>query len=680
MGDSTLVLVFPLASHTPLTRPPKANRGHSMPARRRGLGELLAAIIVALAVTSLAVVFAETANRTAGVVRVAGKTVEEGLVDASYPPSMSVGLNGTSLYLVVYPQKPLKVKYIVYVKDGKVLIENESITILNTTQIVVDPSYDCRPASIMLVTDSGIVIPYSPSRDPNVLRAAYAGRWDLLKKTSIDCSLLKAVLEETASEKSAGEGGSSGDYILSDTVYKVLDASPAVPSYEAGNPYAVTILKVHVNGSISENSVNLDYNVSIANGSQVGVTRIQLLASSSLYQPATTASYIGTITGDQGQPIGLYAVASCTQEICVAGILYASSEPTIYYGEGYINMTAFKHSSSGSCNIGRNSYIAPALLGQVSNYKASLNATCTQNALGVDVSFSGEIVDGYYATTGPLVLVTATYGGSLDLDAWVWLAGTRVLKGNASEARLPFNGPIEYWLVKLDFEAGDPLAQVVGALYNYTPPNPILKVETGNATLYREVTTLKSVMPLSNVAYYLITPPYQAIPFSTSLSIRYTSHVRQDTSYVKIIDYKWNLSGAYTPSAFMAPIPYIVVVKCLDSGEEYVIAAPPGPTIEVSQASSSYRGLAILLGGLQATLTVENSNASLAYVIAVSGDIDTGLTIAYSIYNAASPEAIVLSNGRAEITLERGLYIITAAPSNPSLDPSNYQAAYARVY
>ncbi len=640
------------------------------PRWRRGLGELLAALIVAAAMTSIALAYVEVVHTSTTAMREAGERISLAAREAGYPPVLSVGEEGSSLYLYLYPQAPVKVDYIVYIKGGETRVIRYGRLVDNATRILLDSSYDCQEARVILVLDGGVAIPYSPARDPRVLRAAYNGDWSLLEKTSIDCQLLQAI------QNSGNTGGGASIAVPLDDggVASLLEAQPPTIAVDEGNQYTVEDIWVHIEGSIGVNAVNLTYNLTLANsGEPIGSATITVLYPTN----DKAVAYIGSVPGDQGQEVRIYAAAYCDGGACVAGIIFSTGEPTIYYGEGYGNMSVSYTSYAKLCDLGPSSYLLPGLIGQVSPLNSTVTARCEKTQWWSRITMKGEF-RGYFTTTGPLVLLLSTHGGTgVALDAWVWLRETDPVKANASSTELPCQGPIKYWLTPFNVTGADPLSSAFIGLYGYEPSSPLIEASFNGATITREVTRRQDILPLAGATYTLVVPPYTSLPFYTTLKISYRNWTIDSEPEYTAYGYQWNLTTAYEPHAYMQPVPYVVHLECIATNQEYIAVAPPGGVVRIVQGGIAYKGLALLVGGLNASL--EAGNATHYYALQLQGSIDTGLQASFSVFS--NPSLIAGPSGTTSLEgLQPGYYLIAAAPPGIERDPSLYAASLARIY
>ncbi|MEB3816907.1 MAG: hypothetical protein LRS46_03085 [Desulfurococcales archaeon] len=646
---------------------------------RRGLGELIAALVVAVALTSAAIAISALIHREAGLASTVALRAAERVRDSNFAPLLSVGLdNGSTLYLVVYPQYPINVSEIVYVKNGVVEEIKVGKVIETVSKLVVDPKYDCSPARIYLVTGSGAVIPYMPARDPRLLSLAYSGNSSILEKPYIDCSLLRAEASTGRSSAQASTASPIGVAVDGDSFYELESSDPPKIDVVDGDPYTISVIRVEATGALSSGGANLTYNITVlgSNEEALGVN-VQAIR----YSHPLDLKYAVSLKGDQGQRVDVYVFVYCGGSACLTGLLFRSGSPTIYTGKVYSNLTIQANLDQTECPLGENSYVAPSVIGGLSSYKTVVTATCTSTQWYTDYTLEGEIIDGSYATVGPLVLAYSTsISEGLKMWADVWLQSTMPIGGSSSIYQLPCRGPLKYRLVPYTVQGSDPLAQAITGLYNSVieMDSPKIIVDFGSFNITRNITVSGGIIPFSGGEAYLVeTPPYTGLPLVTALNISYKSKVVSSSEYHETIRYEWNITALYSPQPLLWPAPFLVQVDCLETGRKLVIAAPPASTLTLAEGGLEFQGIASTIGEVNVTLRMpSNSTEWRFYIIPLTGSIDEGFTASFTM----EPRSAIGEGASVTLKLPVGTYLVIAAPRDPSVYPSSYAAIIVFAY
>ena len=192
----------------------------------------------------------------------------------------------------------------------------------------------------------------------------------------------------------------------------------------------------------------------------------------------------------------------------------------------------------------------------------------------------------------------------------------------------------------------------------------------------RDITASKRILPLYNATYYVEAPPYTTLPLATSLSVAYKSEASAISGLYCL---EWNVSAGYSPQPLMQPLPYIVHVRALETGDTYLVVLPVAGLVKINQLGNGYEGIADLVGGIEAHIESPSAKSYSFDLIKLSGSIGSALKVYYSLYNQPL-QLEVDGTGAMVVPGEPGLYVVIAMPQNPSKNPQDYAAAYSRIY
>ena len=135
----------------------------------RSLSEVLGAVIVLGIVVLSAVSIVRLGSMVASYAERESSAVLARDVQMGSPPTMSVVLRNSSLYLLVSSTTPINVSYAVLVVEGRVIVEKLDALVSGQALLDLMPNYSCQNVSIYLITSSGAVFRYSPWSDPTLM-------------------------------------------------------------------------------------------------------------------------------------------------------------------------------------------------------------------------------------------------------------------------------------------------------------------------------------------------------------------------------------------------------------------------------------------------------------------------------------------------------------------------------
>ena len=512
----------------------------------RSLSEVLGAVIVLGVVVLSAVSIVRVGSMVASYAERESFALLARDVQMGSPPTMSVVLKNSSLYLLVSSTTPINVSYAVLVLQGSVIVEKLDVMVSGQTLLDLMPNYSCQNVSIYLITSSGAVFRYSPWSDP-----AFMGR----VPPGIDyfsCSLLN---------------------------------QPSTPDSWGSGPLYMTLRNAaYVNGTYivglqSDAALVPEGNVSlrvIAHGMLCGPVNFTLQVGDMTWSRNVTSTGqvsvapLATITVGQVR-LALMGLLSC--DIPSVGVVALPSS-------GLVRFTA-------SANV------TAALYDSVTSYPGMLTA----EALGFSGNFTAAGELRFYGDANPAHWAYPSYylyresswanGGGVTLGpvllasmvdtqplAWQYENVSFSLSAaldlsvfgvdNLASASLTEGSPLEYSLVIPHLLGDWPLVvlaylQAVG-YYDWAS----LTIQTPEGDVVRSVGSGQFLIPATDVELSVVPPTF--VPDNVSLS-----YVANVTHYMDLWRASWTANAVPTAASYFV-IPYLVEINV--SGYD-VIFVPP---------------------------------------------------------------------------------------------------------
>lgn len=159
---------------------------------RRSLSEVLGAFIVLTVVLLSAISLVDMGSEVVKYSEEQSSQLFSRAAQEAAPPEMTMVLNGSRLYLEVFPTSPINVSYAVVNVDGNLTVLRVGKLIEGGSSIELLSDYACQNVTVYLVTSDGAIFRYSPQQDPAIRSAE--GQY-------FNCSLLTG--------QGSGDGGSS---------------------------------------------------------------------------------------------------------------------------------------------------------------------------------------------------------------------------------------------------------------------------------------------------------------------------------------------------------------------------------------------------------------------------------------------------------------------------------------
>jgi hypothetical protein len=215
--------------------------------QKRGLSEIIGALILLLAMSTLAVGFAKIMSKSMNGITSTEKDLISKLNEEVNRPTLSLSLVNGSLYLEVYPTRPFKLSKIIYqFYNGSIKVIGVEQTITKPKQFVLMKRYSCTKFRVFLITKNGVVYTYSPSRDPKFLSLDPELRRKAMTSQWISCELLNLLSDQ----RNASVNNEKGP-IDPLTGSKLLDADPPIYLIKNNKSLGSLRLKLYFDGVIS---------------------------------------------------------------------------------------------------------------------------------------------------------------------------------------------------------------------------------------------------------------------------------------------------------------------------------------------------------------------------------------------------------------------------------------------
>ncbi len=641
---------------------------------RRGLSEVVGSLIVLVMISVAALTYASLYREASKGIEKAATAAVEAVDDRFSAPIMMPDVFNGDLVLLVIPVKPVKVEYVVLASNESIDVINVSKIIDTATTLALRRNYTCEPVFISLITDAGVILRYSPLRDPRVdWNSLSPEEAMVLEPGYVDCRILDIL--KSMGPATANQTAINGTVIYNGhEKYVALTADP--PTYavsvDPNDVYTVDYFNIIVNGVLSAGWASLAFQVLDSSGLLLGKARVDVSG------PGSQASYLFSLPTSLGVVVPVYAKASCSLSSCVTGLFFESNGSVIVAGEATVVESVKYYLPVSQCPYSRLSFTLPMVLAPKANFTASTSGTCSIQWV-IHVSLSGQ-ASGSFETWGPLILAASTTANtniSLSINLWVReTVGVATLQ--SARLQLPVHGPMAYSLVPLNVAARDALTESILNFIEDGVDDVKLSIVADGLSALRPVTSSQQIIPLSSANYTIEAWLRAHTPFTAKLEVSYTSNQLAST----VTYYKWNLTVKEAPLPDPRSLPILVKVESLEDSTRYLVLLPRA-TLTIEQGGSAYKGLAPLLGGAPATLSPVNSQLTF-FILKASGSIASSLEVQASIFYDPAVDRVLEVDpltGRFIAPSQQAVYLIV--PVNQGADSKNQNtplAAWIIVY
>ncbi|MCE4601216.1 MAG: hypothetical protein F7C38_06600 [Desulfurococcales archaeon] len=582
---------------------------------RRGLSELIGALILISAMSSIVAYMAYTSTHVSKIMEESVEDASRRLVLSSQPLYMSPRLENKTLSVVIYTFSPTYLKGIYYLKNDNLTFIAINKTIFNTSEIIVDDTYDCSPVRVYLEIGEGILIPYTPTRDPLALMLPDKIKSSIIRKTYIDCSYIETLFNATGYSNNPSTNSNETVVSIANEALHLVEGSPSLHTVLRGDPYTITTFKLRINGSGYPGD-NIDFKLYTLDGDT-------LIASTTITVPSNNspvARYIYTYN-DDGRAVKLYGRVLCdiSTPLCIIGIAFSPDASTLrasttllVSGDIQVDLKVNYHSSTNNCNYNNETYVLPTVYSPLSSFTSELDGTC-RLYYGKTVDFKGWANGSFLTNYGIALLVSTSDLGKFDMNATLFLREVLLLNSTTAKAELQplsADSAINYRLIKIvpsysnaitkammQFMYKDSSKDLSGQAY--------IEMELNGVTVTRPVTDSWKAIPLRNITNLAVkyNPP-EILPATTRIKVDYTHDSMGPYEY-----YRYNVSSVETPVGYPQYYPALILIKDIIHGSEYLVVLPVGDGY-LRQFNNTYHGLAPLIGGIP----INSSSADTIYI------------------------------------------------------------------
>ena len=501
----------------------------------RSLSEVLGAVIV----LGIVVLSAISIVRIGGIVATYAERESSAVlardVQMGSPPTMSVVLRNSSLYLLVSSTTPINVSYAVLVLNGKIIVKRVDALISGQSLLDLLSNYSCQNVSIYLITSSGAVFRYTPWSDPALMGRVPPG------VDYFSCSLLsQQSVPDSIVPGPQGWGFSGAPYVNGTYLVGLQDDAALVPE---GN----VTLRVLAYGRLC-GPVNFTVRVGGMSWSRNLTSNGQLVVAP-----------IATITVGQDS-LALMGLLGC-----------------VVPGVGVVALP-----SSGLVRFTANVNVTAAIYDYVTSYPGMLTAEALgfsgNFTAGGELRFYGDVNPSHWAypayyfyrqsswgegggvTPGPIVLASFVdmqplwwqyENVTFSISAYLDLSVLGV-NGVANES-VPASSPLEYYLIVPRLLGNWPLVvQAYLQSVGYFDP-AALTIQTPEGEVVRGVGSGEFLIPTTGVELSVVPPVF--VPNNVSLS--YSANV---THYMDLWMASWRAYAVPTATSYYV-IPYLVEIN-----------------------------------------------------------------------------------------------------------------------
>ncbi len=616
--------------------------------KRRGLSEIIGALILIFVMSSMAIGFLKIANRNENNISYMERQLTNKLKEEINSPFLSINLINGTLYMNIYPSRPFKLnKIIIQFYNGSFRSLNEELIISKPTLIPLIKRYSCEKVKVFLIADSGVIYSYSPIKDPRFLSLNSTAKKTVMKTQWISCRLINLLSNpENTSEKASNLENKDP---LTSSIMLVADP----PEY-----------LLRDNTTLGKVKINLYFDGTVATtyvfmGLTFNGTNYKLGCGSKV-----TLNYIT-------DGIKLQVGDVCTSSYMAFYVNFLSSIPrtnTFHIYAGNISTSA-KMSYNGYywVPLGRNSMITPLALSDIANFTSLVRGYEKEyySSSIYRISLKG-ISKGNFMTTGPLMIFYSSipYRIRVTMTTNITLYYVTTIEVNNESYRLPINGPIYYKLKPVKFLARNGLTSLAQKFLTSNDNDPLLNVSFGISNVYRTIDIEKSFMPISNASYSIVIPPFKSLPYLTALDLRFNSYEDSTSSYFNYL-VNWQLVTENIPTGMGIPYPYLIYINNTE-GKRYLVIASRNPNnISIKQISEKFGEYSVLVSGLNVTILTEKNDTFRVYAIKLT---DKGSYLESEV-DITSSKAIYLGmltskKDSLHLNLTKGAYLIILVPEN----------------
>ena len=582
---------------------------------RRGLSELIGALILISAMSSIVAYMAYTSMHVSKIMEESVEDASRRLVLSSQPLYMSPRLENRTLSIIIYTFSPTYLKGIYYLKNDNLTFIEINKTIFNTSKVIIDNTYDCSPVRLYLEIKEGILIPYTPTRDPLALMLPDKTKSSIIRKTYIDCNYIETLSNATGYSNNPSTNSNETVVSIANEALHLIEGAPSLHAILRGDPYTITTFKLRINGSGYPGD-NIDFSLYTLDGDM-------LIASTTITVPSNNspvAQYIYTYD-DDGKAVNLYGRILCdvTTPLCIIGIAFSPNTSTLrasttllVSGDIQVDLKVNYHSSTNNCDYNNETYVLPTVYSPLSSFTSELDGTC-RLYYGKTVDFKGRANGSFLTNYGVALLVSTTDLGGFDLNATLFLREVLLLNSTTARAELHFpsaGSAINYRLIKIVPSYSNAITKAMTQfLYMDSTGDPLgqvyLEMKLNGVTVTRPVTDSWKAIPLRNVTGLTVkyNPP-EILPAATRIKVDYTHDSMGPYEY-----YRYNVSSVETPVGYPQYYPALILIKDMVYGSEYLVVLPVGDGY-LRQFNNTYRGLAPLIGGI----SINSSNTDTIYI------------------------------------------------------------------
>lgn len=528
---------------------------------RRSLSEVIGALVV---LTVVIIATLSMIRLSQEVVSYAQRVSSRDFVKSSQeatPPTMSVIVRNSTLYMMVSYPVPINISYAVLNVSGKLIVERLNELVSGEALIPLLSNYSCQNVSIELVSSSGAAFRYVPFEDPLLQGRVRPGVY------YFSCSLLT---EGQAPGGSAGYSQAyySGPYLGPDAVPISTKGVYLVGmNYGNGTLDKLGALKVIVNAS-GWYSSGIKVTVYI-NGSKF----------EGLVSEGSPTAYLGSVN--------LSGI-----RLSLVAFVVGGSQP--YFGlslEGPSVLVSFNGSSSlsgvaWSGFTGPPGVMVPLALGLTGNVTGTAYAVQGSDVVSgsswyYSFNYNGSS-RGWGLTSGPVALATyydlvpsaydrMTISATLLLTVWHF-SGT-------AQLTLKLQGPV--YMKVMDVSAqGTPLAEAASSATPYAAEFATSIVTAyGNATEWLGTQGLLVLAPSTEIT--LMAPEPVEVAQDVSLVVNLTNYVVNGLTASKAALWAKALADPQ-------PTPIVYAVELNVSGSAYIVV-PPSAELRDAYVNGEYQ-------------------------------------------------------------------------------------------
>lgn len=632
---------------------------------RRALSEVIGSLIILTVVSIAMLTYSSLYMKTAKGLEEATSSAVNAVDDKFMAPILMPDLYNGDLVLNIIPVKPIKIKYIITISNNSINIVNVSRIIGTISSFTLAKNYTCEPLFISLVTDSGVLIRYSPLHDPRVeLNNLSSKEIEALEHGYVDCNVL-GILKSAGSNISLNRLNDSKTMIYDGQgKYVSLAADPPILSIleDPNDAYTVNYFNITINGSLSSGQASLTFKALDANGFLLSEKEIAVQG------PGAKASYLFTLYTSLGDAVPVYAKVSCTSSSCVAGLFFESNRTYIITGQASLTETIRYDLAVNRCPYSKLSFTLPMVLAPRSNFTSTVSGTCSLQ-WGIHVSMKGQ-AGGSFETWGPLIFAASTAPNldiRISINLWVREA-VKVVTLRPAVLQLPLHGPIAYSLIPVNITAKDSLTEAVLKFISDNNDNVDLLVVAEGLSSRRPITASQQVIPLLNANYTLEAWLGAYVPFITKLVVSYHTSQKLDN----VVNYEWNLTVKESPLPDPSLPPLLVKVESLENNTKYLISISRA-FLTIAQGGSTYKGLAPLLGGAPAAISPASDSYTF-FIFKGEGSIASSLEMQASIFYDPKADATLEvdpSTGNFVTPSQQSVYLIVPVMQNADFKSQN---------